>query len=111
MSFIEFAEYCFSVPYSRLPAQFLSLLSDDANRGEIIRLVSAAERTLRNVLLFTGVSSHRIVARVETCYIPNLGDPSALQTATRAFWRGGLRLRESSANTEWAPPKGRLAVQ
>src|SRR6266576_4764077 len=72
MFFSEVAEYCFSVLYSRLPAQFFSLLSDDANSGEIIRLVSAAEQTFRNVLLFIVFSSPRsVVANGETCYIPN----------------------------------------
>src|SRR6266576_1149498 len=72
MFFSEVAEYCFSVLYSRLPAQFFSLLSDDSNSGEIIRLVSAAEQTFRNVLLFIVFSSPRsVVANGETCYIPN----------------------------------------
>jgi hypothetical protein len=56
MSFSEFAEYCFSVLYATLPAQFVSLPSDDhANSGESTLLVIAAEQILRNVLLSTDV--------------------------------------------------------
>src|SRR5579863_9774175 len=48
----EFAVVNFSVLYSRLPAQFLSLsLCVHDNNGAIKGLVSAAEQSLRNSLL------------------------------------------------------------
>ena len=54
----EFAEYKRSVPYSRLPAQFVSLSSGiAASSGEMIGLAIIAEESLINVLLFIAFPS------------------------------------------------------
>src|SRR5438309_10549373 len=53
----ELAEYKRSVPYSRLPAQFFSLLLDaQANRGEMTGLAIIAAKSLIKVLLFTAIA-------------------------------------------------------
>src|SRR5438445_5462218 len=53
----EAAEYRLSVLYSRLPAQFFSLLPDaQADRGEMTGFVINAAKRLIKVLLFTGIA-------------------------------------------------------
>ncbi len=53
----EAAGYRLSVPYSMLPAQFVSLLPEvQANRGEIMGFASNAAKRLIRVLLFMGMA-------------------------------------------------------
>ena len=55
--FKELAEYKRSVLYSRLPAQFFSLIFDaQASRGEITGLASSAAKRLIKVLLFMAIA-------------------------------------------------------
>src|SRR5579863_6321777 len=81
-----------SVPYSRLPAQFLSLLlCDQASSEESAGLVSAAEQSLRNVLLSMRVSEPP--------------GPNEYSSSFRFFARSGWTncTRENKGRQNWRP--------